>query len=238
MTSIAITGPGALGGTIAAWLSQTAGHRIVVCARTGFAELTVDTPAGLLRARPAVITDPVSAVPVDWVLVTTKTYDAAATTPWLERLVGSATQVAVLQNGVEHVARFAPILPGRTIVPAVVDIPASRMAPGRMTQHRLGTIMVPEGHDGDAFVALFAQTQIAVSAVPDWTSRAWAKLCHNCAGALTTLTQRSTGPVWNNEIEALIRGLVSECAAVGRAEGADLSDRLIEAVVDGARRAP
>lgn len=238
MTRIAIIGPGALGGTIAAWLSQNADHTVTVCARTPFADLEVETPAGTLQATPQVITDPERARPVDWVLVITKTYDAEATQVWLNGLVGVDTRIAVLQNGVEHVARFAPLLPGRTIVPAVVDIPATRSAPGRMVQQALGWIVVPEGADGDEFVRLFEKTRIAVSAVSDWQTRAWSKLCLNCAGALNALTQRATGPVWNAEIEALVRGLVNECAAVGRAEGAVITDSVIEAVIEGARTAP
>lgn len=49
---------------------------------------------------------------------------------------------------------------------------------------------------------------------------------------------RSTGPVWSAEIEAMVRGLVTECVLVGRAEGADLDDAIIAAVIDGARQAP
>ncbi|MCZ4347204.1 2-dehydropantoate 2-reductase [Devosia neptuniae] len=238
MTKIAIIGPGALGGTIAGWLCQNAAHEVIVCARTPLVDLRVETPVGTLNAAPQVLIDPALAQPVDWVLVLTKTYDVAAAKVWLDALVGPGTRVAVLQNGVEHVSRFAALLPGQAIVPAVVDIPASRSAPGRMIQQRLGSIVVPEGDDGADFVALFGETKIDVSAVADWNSRAWGKLCLNCAGAVTALTQRSTGPVWNDDLEVLVRGLVSECAAVARAEGAVIPDSLIEGVIEGARNAP
>jgi 2-dehydropantoate 2-reductase len=232
-----------VGGTVAAWLAQDANHRVTLCARTRFDELRVETPVGVLTAQPDVLVDAAAAVPVDWVLVATKVYDIAATGAWLRQLVGPQTRVAVLQNGVEQVARFAPLVPVQQIVPAVVDIPAGRTAPGRMVQRRLGSIVVPAGSDGEAFAELFQGAQIGsarieVTAVPDWVSRAWAKLCVNCAGALTTLTLRATGPVWNAALEALIGGLVAECAAVGRAEGAVIGDEVIAAVIDGARRAP
>ncbi len=107
-----------------------------------------------------------------------------------------------------------------------------------MVQRRLGWIVVPEGPSGEEFVALFAHSPIDVAAVPDWTTRAWRKLCLNCAGAVSTLLMRSTGPVWSPEIEAMVRGLVTECVLVGRAEGADLDDAVIEDVVAGARAAP
>ncbi|GHA35768.1 putative 2-dehydropantoate 2-reductase [Devosia pacifica] len=239
MTSIAIIGPGALGGTVACWLAQDREHRITICARTPFERLEVETPKGTLRATPEVATDPASVqAPVDWVVVATKAYDASSAALWLKPLLGPATRVIVLQNGVERVAHFAGHVPEDRIVPAVADIPAARSAPGHMVQHRLGWIVVPHGANGDAAVQLFAGTEIDVSAVPDWQSRAWAKLCLNCAGAFTTLTMRATGPVWSREVETLVRGLVAECVDVGRAEGAMLEDSLIDQVVEGARNAP
>ncbi len=36
----------------------------------------------------------------------------------------------------------------------------------------------------------------------------------------------------------MVQGLVTECVQVGRAEGADLDDEIIERVVEGARNAP
>jgi 2-dehydropantoate 2-reductase len=149
--------------------------------------------------------------------------------------MGPATRLAVLQNGVEHVERFASLVPPARIVPAVVDIPASRTAPGRMVQHAYGTIVVPEGDDGMSFVALFEGTPIAVSTTADFRSRAWRKLCLNAAGAVPALTLAPTGPAWTADLEAIVRAIVGECAAVGRAEGAVIGPEVIEAVVDGAR---
>ncbi|MAP96188.1 MAG: 2-dehydropantoate 2-reductase [Ponticaulis sp.] len=235
---IAVIGPGALGGTLAAWLAQDPKNALTLCARTGFAGLEAETPAGKLMAGPTVITRPEAAQKADWVFVVTKTYDSEATLSWMPGLLGPDTKIVIVQNGVEHVSRFAALLPGREVIPAVVDIPSARTAPGRVVQNALGWIVVPEGPDEQAFVDLFAHTPIEVSAVSDWTSRAWSKLCLNCAGAFPALTMRSTGPVWNDEIERLVRGLVEECAAVARAEGAIIDDNIIESVVEGARNAP
>jgi ketopantoate reductase len=98
MVAIAIVGPGAIGGTVAAELSRGNAHAITVCARTPFDRLEVDTPTGKLFATPRVVTDPGSATPVDWVLVATKAYDHAATAVWLRALVSEGTRVAILQN--------------------------------------------------------------------------------------------------------------------------------------------
>ena len=237
MARIALIGPGALGGTIAAWLAQNPAHDLTLCARTGFSGLIAETPAGELRADPRIITDPADATPVDWVFVVTKTYDSEATLPWLSKLLGPETRLVIMQNGVEHVERFSALLPGRAILPAVVDIPAGRKAPGHVVQSAIGWVVVPESPHSDEFVSLFSHTPIDVSAVSDWTSRAWSKLCLNCAGAYPALTLRSTGPVWNSDVETLVRALVTECAAVARAEGAVIPDNVIETVVEGARTA-
>ena len=134
MSVVAVIGPGAIGGVAAAWLAQ-GGHEVTLCARTPFADLVVETPDGPLRSTPRVLTDPADATPVDWVLVATKAYDVASTAPWLARLMGEGTRLAVLQNGVTHVERFRHLVPEDRIVPVVVGIPANRTAPGRVTQH-------------------------------------------------------------------------------------------------------
>src|SRR4051794_15930298 len=98
MTSITIIGPGAIGGILAAWLGQDPEHAVSVCARSAFDHLEVETPTGTIQSAPRVITDPSDAAPVDWVLITTKAYDAAATARWLPQLCRTDTRVVVLQN--------------------------------------------------------------------------------------------------------------------------------------------
>lgn len=232
LPSVAIIGPGAIGGTVAAWLSQSAAvGDLTLCARTPVTALRVETPQGMIEARPAVVTDPAEAGVVDWVLIATKTYDAAATAVWLPRLVGPATRVAVLQNGVEHIERFTPWVPAGRIVPVVVEIPAERAAPGVIRQRRDGWLKVPAGSTGAAFAALFAGSPLAVSTDEDWISVAWRKLAVNCAGAVSALTGKPAGVVSHPETADLMRGLVAECLAVGRAEGAALPDDLPDQIV-------
>jgi 2-dehydropantoate 2-reductase len=236
MESVAVIGPGAVGSIVAAWLAQNPDIEVTVCARSPLDDIAIETPDGPLIANPWVLTDPAGALTVDWVLVATKAYDVQSTAPWLERLVGATTRIVVLQNGVEHRERFAGIAAPELILPAVVDIPANRAAPGRVKQHRYGTIFVPAGPDGDAFVRLFAHTMIAVATDPDITSRMWQKLCLNSAGAVSALTLQATGPVWSPQLASIVRALVEECAAVGRAEGANIPREVVDRVVDSASR--
>ena len=237
MPTIAIVGPGAIGGNLAAWLAQDPSNEVTVCARTAFDRLEVETPEGRIEASPRVITDPAQATPVDWVLVATKAYDAAAAARWLPGLRRADTPVVVLQNGVEHVERFTPFVAGESILPAVIDCPAERTAPGRMRQRGASWIVVQDSKHGRAFVPLFAKTNFEVS-TGDFVTRAWGKLCINAPGAISAILLKPTGVIQLEAIAELTRGMVRECLAVGRAEGAVLDDGIVERVVDGARRAP
>jgi len=237
MTTIAIIGPGAIGGILAAWLGQDPDHAVTVCARTVFDHLEVETPTGVIRSTPRVIVTPDDAKPVDWVLITTKAYDAAAAARWLPALRRADTRVVVLQNGVEHVERFAPYVPTEWLVPAVIDCPAERTAPGRMRQRGKSWIVVPETRNGRDFVSLWSKTNFEVT-TDDFTTRAWAKLCINAPGAISAILMKPTGVIQVDPIPELTRDIVRECLAVGRAEGARLDDGLVEAVVEGARKAP
>ncbi|MEP7005403.1 MAG: 2-dehydropantoate 2-reductase [Sphingomonas bacterium] len=237
MTSIAIIGAGAIGGTIAAWLAQSPGHAVTLCVRTPLTDLEIETPEGLIRASPRVICDPGAAEPVDWILAATKAYDSAAAATWLSRLARPDTYIGVLQNGVEHRERFRGFGPADQIIPAIVDIPAERSAPGRIRQRRTGSILVPEGTAGRAFAALFTGTPIAVATTPDFVTAAWRKLAVNCAGIVNALTLRPAEVANDPAIGDVMRELVAECVAVGRAEGADMPDSLPDTVVAGYRAA-
>jgi len=229
-----VIGAGAIGGTLAAWLAQT--HSVTVCARTPLDALQVETPEGPIRAAPRILTDPAATERVDWVLATTKAYDCAAAAAWLPGLMGPETRLAVIQNGVEQRERF-PMVPQDRTVPVIIDVPAERTAPGRIVQRRSGTIHVPEGAAGAAFVALFDTTPIDATVTPDFVTAAWRKLAINCAGIVSAITLRPAEVANDEGVAEVMRGLVRECIAVGRAEGADLPDALADQVVLWTRKA-
>lgn len=235
MTTIALIGPGAIGGTVAAWLAQNPAFAVTVCARTPLDDLRVETPVGVITATPEVLTDAASARPVEWVLVATKTYDVDSTKPWLDRLVGAETRVAIIQNGVEHIRLFEHLVPADRLVPVMINLPAARSAPGRIVQSRHGIIAVPAGRNGEEFAGLFAHTEIEAAAHADFLSQAWIKLCGNCGAIVPALTLRATGPVWSDDLEAIVRGLVEECVAVGRAEGAVIPSDVIDTTIANSR---
>ena len=236
--SVAIVGPGAIGGTVAAWLAQNPNLDITLCARTPLPRLRIETPDGVIEAAPRVVLNPGEAEPVDWVLIATKTYDSEAAANWLPALTGISTRVAVLQNGVEHIARFEPhIAPSRT-VPVIVDIPAERRGPGDIRQRRFGSLLTPNTENGAAFAQLFDGAAISASTTENFTTALWKKLCINCGGAIFALTRQPSGVARRDDIREAMRGLMEECAAVGRAEGADIDAAFVRSAVDRYRDGP
>lgn len=238
MTSIAIVGPGAVGSTVAAWLLQNPQHDVTLAARTPLAELEVETPERTLRGTPRVITGVAQATPVEWILVATKAYDSAAAASWFGRLCDERTTIAVLQNGVEHIERFAPYIATERILPVMVDIPAERLAPGRVHQRRNGRMVVPESENGARFVHLFAHTPIAVTQTADFKSETWRKLCVNSAGALSAILLKPAAIARHDGVADIMRAIIRECIAVGRAEGAIIDDSIVDEVIAGYRNSP
>ena len=238
MAFITIIGPGAIGGTVAAWLAQDKTNEISVCARTPFERLVLDTPDGRLETTPRLLTSPQEAGMADWVLIATKTYDVAGTVAWLPRLIGPHTRVAILQNGVEHLERFSLYIETGRLVPVVVDLPAERKEPGHIWQRGKGLFYVPDGDNGRDLVRLFAHTPMTVNTTTDFRSRAWRKLALNVTGAVSAVVLKSVDITRNPEIEEVYRQLIRECIRVGRAEGAVLEDTLEDEIIAGSRKSP
>ncbi len=231
MPRIALIGPGAIGGLVAAWLCQDDRNQVTVCARTPIQHLQLETPDGVIEARPTVLTQPEQGHTADWILVATKAYDSDSAAAWISDLMGEDTRVAILQNGVDHVERFSGYLPAGRILPVVVDCPTERVEPERIRQRGPATMVVPDSAIGSAFTELFAQTEIDATTDQDFVTVAWRKLCINAAGAMNALTLEPARIAHDPHAEMVMRKLVLEAVAVGRAEGAKLDESIADEVV-------
>lgn len=189
MTGIAIVGVGAIGGVVAASLAAL--HRaVLLCVREPFDELVVETPTGILKSRPRVVTTVQGLRPVPWVLLATKAHQMAGAAGWLKALVDRGTTVAILQNGVEHEERVRLYAPEATLLPAVVECRAVKTSAGRVIQRTPAAIAVPGTPAGRAFAELLAGGDVAVSLTADFLTASWRKLCLNVAGGATERSRR------------------------------------------------
>lgn len=240
MARIAIVGVGAIGGSVAALLQSSGQHELVLCVRRPIRQLVVEQAGGETQINASILTRPEDATPVDWVIVATKTYDAASTALWLDPLCAGGAPVAVLQNGVEHRERFAPYIAKEHIVPVIVDCPAERKPSqdgiDRIVQRGPMSLRVPDSGFGRDFVRLFAGTATDAAAVDDWTTVAWRKLCHNAVGVIPALLLQPAGVLRSEALGEVALDMVREAVAVGRAEGANLPDSVSEDVLAAYRR--
>jgi 2-dehydropantoate 2-reductase len=238
MARIAIVGVGAIGGAVAGLLEMAGRHEVILCTRRPLGQLTVTMPTGPVRIEARNVTLPDAAGPVDWVMVATKAYDAEGAAKWLPTLGAGGAPVAILQNGVEHRERFAPYVELTRLLPVIVECPAERRHDGEVRVRGSASMRVEDKPLGREFAALFAGSPAKIEREVDFVTAAWRKLCLNSVGALSALTLKPAGVLRDEGVGRLAIAMVAECVAVGRAEGAALSDSLGEEILAYYRGAP
>jgi 2-dehydropantoate 2-reductase len=238
MARIAIVGVGAIGAVIAALLQSVERHELILCTRRPLPHLNVETPEGSINIHYTNLTEASQAEPLDWVIVATKTYDAAGAGAWLGPLCRQGAPVAVIQNGVEHRERFAPYVRAEQIIPVIIDCPAERRAPGSVHQRGPAELFIQADLPGRSFAALFGGSAAQINLTVDFLSAAWRKLCINSAGSISALLGKPAGVFRDEAIGETTLEVVRECAAVGRAVGAILDEDLPQKVLAQYRNYP
>jgi 2-dehydropantoate 2-reductase len=178
------------------------------------------------RAVPVAITaDPDGHGPQDAVLVLVKTYDTAAAAELARPLVGAATTVATLQNGIGGADALAEAFGAERVLAGVTYQGATVLAPGRIRHHMHGETWI--GDDlaratplADALTAAGQPAHALAPVAP----RVWKKLVNNCMGnATAALTGMHAGQMTADDgILALQRTIATEAVGVAAALGHDL----------------
>jgi 2-dehydropantoate 2-reductase len=223
--TVAVIGLGSIGGVAAGCLAASGRHKVIACVRQPVARLKLDQPAGMVEVPLHAITDPAQARTVDWVLLCTKTNDTASAAPWLARLAAPSTRVAVLQNGIDHVARVAPLAGGAEVVPVIVYYNGERLAADHVRMRRGADrdLVVADDEAGHAFARLFEGTPLRVQLGDDFITLLWRKLLINAiASPVTALTLQRQAVLRRPDVQELCLAVLAEAIAVGRAEGARL----------------
>jgi 2-dehydropantoate 2-reductase len=230
MARVAVVGVGAIGATVAA-AAQEAGHELVLCARRPLERVVVERPDGEeVALRAPLLTEANGVGPAEWVLLAVKAHQTAGAAGWLRALCAAGTTVAVLQNGIDHVERVAPLAGDATVLPTVNWCPVEPVAPGRVRQRGSLRLAVPEGEAGEGLAALLGDgAEVAVGG--DFSREAWRKLCANAVSGVMALAGRPAEIFALDDLRSVATALAHECAAVARAEGASLSDADADEVI-------
>ena len=249
---IAAMAAGAVGGYFGGRLAA-AGHDVTFIARGAHLAairehgLKVESVLGDLHLQNVQATsDPGSVGAVDIVLFAVKLWDTEIAAQAARPLVGPATRVITLQNGVDSVERMAPILGGDRVVGGTAHIATVVSAPGQVrhtsqfARLRCGRI---DGRD-DAQLSAFADAargagiDIAVSSKIDLDR--WQKFVFLVGlSGITAATRKPLGAVLGDEdTRAWFIDLMREVLAVGQAKGVPLAREFLEDQIKFAHSAP
>ncbi|HEV2813624.1 MAG TPA: 2-dehydropantoate 2-reductase [Solirubrobacteraceae bacterium] len=224
MTSVAVLGPGGVGGFVAAALARS-GVDVTVVAREPTAEaiardgIEVDSVRlGEWTAHPRAVA--MLELRVDVLVVAVK---APALASALGRVRAAPGLVVPLLNGIEHLGALRDRF-GDAAVAGSIRIAAERTAPGRVvhTSPAFRIELAPERDDVSAFVHVLRAAEIPAKTLAREADVLWSKLVRLNALACTTaaagapIGEVRAHPAWR----ARLGGAVDETAAVAAAEGA------------------
>ncbi len=243
LSSIAILGPGGVGGFIAAALAR-AGEGVTVIARESTAELIaargIDVQSvrlGNFVARPS--STPLLQAPVDVLLIATKATGLRAS---LERVAAEPSLVVPLLNGLDHMTplreRFGP----RSVAAGAIRIEADRPAPGRIVQSSpflrvdLAADDPALGRALERLAATLLAAGIPAEIGPSEAQILWSKLVRlNALACTTSASDRPIGLIRSDpEWRAALVGCIEEAAAVANADGASIDPAVRLAELDDA----
>jgi len=217
--TVAIVGVGAIGTVVADALDARA--NVLLCRRGTTAGITIEVASQTRRVDAAVAATPAGLGPVDFVVVTVKAQDTASVGPWLDALVGPATTVVVLQNGIGHAERVSRWVTADRVIPGIVYIAAEKIERDLVVCRDPGALALAASPEAAAFAALFDTDRIAVRLVDDFVTESWTKLVMNSAlNTVTALTDRTMEVTTDPGVRPLLRSLLAEGVLVGEAVGA------------------
>lgn len=246
---IVVVGAGGVGGYFGAKLGR-AGQDVTLVARG--AHLDAIRKDGL-RVRSAVegeYTAAVTAVekvaglpPADAVLLCVKSFDTEAAVEQVRAVVGEATPVLSLQNGVDNEDRVDAILGPGHALGGVAYVFAAIESPGVISHTFAGRIVLGE-LDGrptpraEGLREAFAAAGVPVALSGDIRRALWEKyLLISAQAGMTALTRCPIGVIRGTpETWRMYRMIVEELAALGRASGVALPGDAVETTLANSRQ--
>ncbi|MCX6538189.1 MAG: 2-dehydropantoate 2-reductase [Acidobacteria bacterium] len=236
----AVVGAGAVGGYYGAKLAVS-GQKVSFLARGAHLRairergLMVWSPLGDFTVRAQAEDDPAKVGPVDVVLLAVKTYDNETVLPRLKPLLGPATVVLSLQNGVDSIDEVATVVGEERVLGGPTYIATALSLPGLIEQtgvHR--RIVFGEAFGERATVTervkriatVMTAADIQAEAVADARVAMWEKFIYlSPFAAFTGAARLPIGPLRDDPfIYEQIMAAVCEVEGVARAEGVGIRD--------------
>ena len=239
---IAVIGAGGVGGAFGAALAK-AGAGVTFVARGAHLKamqangLRIEGGRGDTLISPAQATDdPASIGPVDFVLFCVKLWDVESAGEAIKPLIGPATAVIPLQNGIDSAERLIPILGAPAVMGGVAQISATIAEPGVIRQTgtfmRLifGELEGGKSARGEAFLALCQKAGFDATHSDQIMTELWMKFILLATNAAITAATRTPLGILREDpdIFPLFARASAEVAAVGRAKGIRLPDDAME----------
>ena len=182
----------------------------------------------------------------DLVLFCVKSYDTAAAAESIRPVMRPDTAVISLQNGVDNEEAIDSVLGPGHVMGGVAYVESTIAEPGVIAQMSglcrlaFGELNGDRSERAERIDAEFRGAEIDAVWAEDINQTLWLKFMFISAMAgLTTLTGLPIGPIAQTpESAAVLRAVIEEVAAVGRAAGVNISDKHIEVTYDNAVKAP
>jgi len=231
---IAIVGTGALGGWYAGLLAE-AGHEVHCLARSDLEVINRDGITLLNNGTRRIVRvasaspDAHAIGPCDLVVVTLKSTSNDALPRLLGPLLGPASLVVTLQNGMGNVEALAKLLPAERIVAGLCFVCINRVAPAIIDTTLAGYVRMaaavgPINPAVQKCVEIFAGAGVDCQAEASLEAVLWKKLCWNipfnglsiAAGSITT-DLILADPALNERAYLLMKEV--QAAAVARGHG-------------------
>jgi 2-dehydropantoate 2-reductase len=245
----AIVGSGAVGGYFGARLAYSGqdvtfiarGAHLAAIREHGLRIMSAKLGDFTVRARAEEDTRAVG--PVDVALFAVKAYDNETAIPLLKPLVGPATSVLTLQNGVDSVDEIAAVVGAERVLGGTTYVATALEQPGLIVQtgvHRsivFGEVFDQRGRltpRVQAIAAVMAPADIQIAAVADGRVPIWDKFVYLAPfSGFTGAARLPIGGIWRHaHVRDMFYAAAREVAALAAAEGVQISPSRFETLTD------
>jgi 2-dehydropantoate 2-reductase len=232
--SVAVVGPGGVGGLLAALLART-GTTKVTCIGT-------ETSTAHLRSHPLVVkshkfgdfeatVEAATALNAEYdaVLLTVKATQLAESVKRIPAAAVGRALIVPFLNGVEHVSTLRQMYPAEQVIAATIRCESTRVRPG-VIEHvsPFATVELAPGPDragrAHALAALLTRAGLDVRVRDNEADMLWEKLGFLAPLALMTTHAEASAGVVRTRRRAELETVIGEIATVARAAGANVDE--------------